>query len=251
MSNAQTTAFPSDTSNPIPSSMTTQKPLDTPPTSVRTISSETLPSPPSLDMPTVPTPLAPQTQPPILQRNPSSGKRGSVQFPSATSAPNVPASAADDVPQRPRYHSSVSRSATATLSRSESSSNFAGKLKSLRKKIENELSRKRTGGPAPQGGSNNNKRLSKKAQKGTVAGLRPSPALTVPESMSVADASQLCAAKRTDCVLVVDDEEGLSGIFTAKDLAFRVGDCFRDRTCAHSRSRPKVSTLEQLLCLRS
>jgi CBS domain-containing protein len=40
--------------------------------------------------------------------------------------------------------------------------------------------------------------------------------------MSVADASQLCAAKRTDCVLVVDDEEGLSGIFTAKDLAFRV-----------------------------
>lgn len=68
------------------------------------------------------------------------------------------------------------------------------------------------------------------AQKGTVAGLKPSPALTVPESMSVADASQLCAAKRTDCVLVVDDDEGLSGIFTAKDLAFRVseGPSFRD-----------------------
>ncbi len=62
----------------------------------------------------------------------------------------------------------------------------------------------------------------KKALKGTVAGLKPSPALTVPEGMSVADASQLCAAKRTDCVLVVDDDEGLSGIFTAKDLAFRV-----------------------------
>ena len=60
--------------------------------------------------------------------------------------------------------------------------------------------------------------------KGTVAALKPSPALTVPESMTVADASQLCAAKRTDCVLVVDDEEGLSGIFTAKDLAFRVSD---------------------------
>lgn len=65
-------------------------------------------------------------------------------------------------------------------------------------------------------------KASKKAQKGTVAGLKPSPALTVPEAMSVADASQLCAAKRTDCVLVVDEEEGLSGIFTAKDLAFRV-----------------------------
>jgi len=117
---------------------------------------------------------------------------------------------------RPRYHSTLSK---PSVSRSEST-NFAGKLKSLRKKIESELSRKRPGsGPAQA-----NKQLrNKKAQKGTVAGLRPSPALTVPESISVADASQLCAAKRTDCVLVVDEEEGLSGIFTAKDLAFRVG----------------------------
>jgi CBS domain-containing protein len=78
---------------------------------------------------------------------------------------------------------------------------------------------------------------SKKPLKGTVAGLRPSPALTVPEAMSVADASQLCAAKRTDCVLVVDEEEGLSGIFTAKDLAFRVSAHPR---LADDRSRPKV-----------
>ncbi|KDQ12806.1 hypothetical protein BOTBODRAFT_112521 [Botryobasidium botryosum FD-172 SS1] len=90
----------------------------------------------------------------------------------------------------------------------------------IRKKIEGELSRKRTIstnqfrkkglGRAPG------------AAKGTVAALKPSPALTVPETITVSDASQLCAAKRTDCVLVVDDEEGLSGIFTAKDLAFRV-----------------------------
>lgn len=55
-----------------------------------------------------------------------------------------------------------------------------------------------------------------------MAALKPLTALTVPESITVADASQLCAAKRTDCVLVVDDDEGLSGIFTAKDLAYRV-----------------------------
>ncbi|BEJ01065.1 hypothetical protein CcaverHIS631_0509220 [Cutaneotrichosporon cavernicola] len=95
---------------------------------------------------------------------------------------------------------------------------------SLRKKIENELSRKRPGGGRGQqdGTPSSFKRPSKRNIKGTVAGLRPSPALTVPEGMSVADAAQLCAAKRTDCVLVVDEEEGLSGIFTAKDLAFRV-----------------------------
>lgn len=67
------------------------------------------------------------------------------------------------------------------------------------------------------------------AQKGTVAALKPSPALTVPEDITVSEASQLCAAKRTDCVLVVDDEEGLSGIFTAKDMAYRVRFFFHSR----------------------
>ncbi|KDR84780.1 hypothetical protein GALMADRAFT_53279 [Galerina marginata CBS 339.88] len=92
----------------------------------------------------------------------------------------------------------------------------------IRKKIESELSRKRTIST-----THNQQRSSKRggkaaAAKGTVAALKPSPALTVPENITVAEASQLCAAKRTDCVLVVDDEEGLSGIFTAKDLAYRV-----------------------------
>lgn len=91
----------------------------------------------------------------------------------------------------------------------------------IRKKIESELSRKRT--ISTTNSMRNNKRGSRlAAAKGTVAALRPSPALTVPENITVAEASQLCAAKRTDCVLVVDDEEGLSGIFTAKDMAYRV-----------------------------
>lgn len=89
----------------------------------------------------------------------------------------------------------------------------------IRKKIESELARKRTIST-----TNSQRKQFKKpaAAKGTVAALKPSPALTVPESITVSDASQLCAAKRTDCVLVVDEEEGLSGIFTAKDLAYRV-----------------------------
>ena len=127
-------------------------------------------------------------------------------------------------PTRQRYHSGLTR---PTVTRAESAptpKTFTGKLQSLRKKIENELSRKRGQPAGASVGAGQTQSKNKKPAKGTVAGLRPSPALTVPESMSVADASQLCAAKRTDCVLVVDEEEGLSGIFTAKDLAFRVSD---------------------------
>ncbi|CAD6887841.1 unnamed protein product [Tilletia controversa] len=108
----------------------------------------------------------------------------------------------------------------------------------IRKKIEADLQRKSgkhasSSSSSTAAGHNNNNssagptRRSRKMSKptaaaGTVSALRPLPALTVPQSMTVADASQLCAAKRTDCVLVVDDEEHLAGIFTAKDLAFRV-----------------------------
>ncbi|KAI0936062.1 hypothetical protein AcV5_004299 [Taiwanofungus camphoratus] len=91
----------------------------------------------------------------------------------------------------------------------------------IRKKIESELSRKRTISTT-QHSSGRRRGNKPNVQKGTVAALKPSPALTVPENITVAEASQLCAAKRTDCVLVVDDDEGLSGIFTAKDLAYRV-----------------------------
>ncbi|CAH1766837.1 3637_t:CDS:2, partial [Entrophospora sp. SA101] len=65
-------------------------------------------------------------------------------------------------------------------------------------------------------------RPSNTKQNNTVYSLKPSLALTVKESTLVVEASQLIAAKRADCVLVIDEEEALSGIFTAKDLAFRV-----------------------------
>ncbi|KAI6134116.1 CBS-domain-containing protein [Pisolithus croceorrhizus] len=92
----------------------------------------------------------------------------------------------------------------------------------IRKKIESELARKRTISSTHLTGTRSRRTAKPAVAKGTVAALKPSPALTVPENITVAEASQLCAAKRTDCVLVVDDEEGLSGIFTAKDLAYRV-----------------------------
>ena len=173
----------------------------------------------------------PPPPPPTVKRSES---RRSVQFPgpppprSTSTDPTlntIPDNAEPDIETRPRYHSGLTRPTVPTPEPTRSKS-FTGKLQSLRKKIENELSRKR--GPAngqsqtQSQSAQQGAKKGKKAAKGTVAGLRPSPALTVPESMTVADASQLCAAKRTDCVLVVDEDEGLSGIFTAKDLAFRV-----------------------------
>ncbi|QRW00405.1 CBS and PB1 domain protein [Ceratobasidium sp. AG-Ba] len=128
-----------------------------------------------------------------------------------------------DTPTSPHHHASmasnlsggnVSDTRRKQNKRDEVSANVA-----IRKKIEGELSRKRT---ISTGVHKSRKTGKSNAAKGTVAALKPSAALTVPESITVSDASQLCAAKRTDCVLVVDEEEGLSGIFTAKDLAFRV-----------------------------
>ncbi|KAI9497635.1 hypothetical protein BDB00DRAFT_756393, partial [Zychaea mexicana] len=83
----------------------------------------------------------------------------------------------------------------------------------IRKKLEQEFSKKRA--------SSTRIRQTRKIA-GTVSALRPSQALTVKESLLVIEASQLMAAKRSDCVLVVDEDDHLSGIFTAKDLAYRV-----------------------------
>ncbi|KAI8975608.1 hypothetical protein BDF20DRAFT_879615 [Mycotypha africana] len=88
------------------------------------------------------------------------------------------------------------------------------KDEAIRKKIEQELMKKR--------GSSTRIRQPNKKIAGTVSALRPAQALTVRENILVIAAAQLMAAKRSDCVLVVDDEEHLSGIFTAKDLAYRV-----------------------------
>ncbi|KAI8995342.1 CBS-domain-containing protein [Trametes punicea] len=119
-----------------------------------------------------------------------------------------------------RHHTNASMS-TISGSAADTRKKQSKRDEAIRKKIESELSRKRTISTThhQSGRRRGNK---PNVQKGTVAALKPSPALTVPENITVSEASQLCAAKRTDCVLVVDDDEGLSGIFTAKDLAYRV-----------------------------
>ncbi|KAJ5140327.1 hypothetical protein N7448_003735 [Penicillium atrosanguineum] len=84
----------------------------------------------------------------------------------------------------------------------------------IRRKMEADLNKKRQNPKQARG--------SRKAPPGTVLALKPSQALQIKPSMSIAEAAQLMAAKREDCVLVTDDDDRIAGIFTAKDLAFRV-----------------------------
>lgn len=84
----------------------------------------------------------------------------------------------------------------------------------IRKRMESDLSKKK--GNAPRA------RHTRKAPPGTVLALKPSQALQIKPNTTVAEAAQLMAAKREDCVLVTDDDDRIAGIFTAKDLAFRV-----------------------------
>ncbi|KAF2025541.1 CBS-domain-containing protein [Setomelanomma holmii] len=101
---------------------------------------------------------------------------------------------------------------TSTLSASRAK--MSKRDEAIRRKIETDLNKKKHPGGRV--------RPSKKAPPGTVLALKPSPALQIKPSTTVAEAAQLMAAKREDCVLVTDDDDRIAGIFTAKDLAFRV-----------------------------
>jgi CBS domain-containing protein len=84
----------------------------------------------------------------------------------------------------------------------------------IRRKIETDLSKKKN--------QTARMRHARKAAPGSVLSLKPSPALQIKPDTTVSEAAQLMAAKREDCVLVTDDDDRIAGIFTAKDLAFRV-----------------------------
>ncbi|KAF1920564.1 hypothetical protein BDU57DRAFT_437770 [Ampelomyces quisqualis] len=129
-----------------------------------------------------------------------------AQFSSSPSA--IPRPALDS------HASHVAQSDAGGSTLSASRAKMSKRDEAIRRKIETDLSKKKTPGGRV--------RLSKKAPPGTVLALKPSPALQIKPSTTVAEAAQLMAAKREDCVLVTDDDDRIAGIFTAKDLAFRV-----------------------------
>ncbi|KAI9901986.1 hypothetical protein N3K66_003803 [Trichothecium roseum] len=115
---------------------------------------------------------------------------------------NIPRPVLDDKPSE--VGSSVSASRQKQSKRDEA----------IRRKMESDLSKKKN--------LTGRARHTRKAPPGTVLSLKPSQALQIKPATTVSEAAQLMAAKREDCVLVTDDDERIAGIFTAKDLAFRV-----------------------------
>ncbi|KAI9773345.1 MAG: hypothetical protein M1840_007560 [Geoglossum simile] len=135
--------------------------------------------------------------------------QGRAQIPAFSNSPSSIPRPASEAPGSPALHSDAGGS-TLSASRQKQSK----RDEAIRKKIESDLSKKKhTAARARQ---------TRKAPPGTVLALRPSQALQIKPNTTVAEAAQLMAAKREDCVLVTDDDDRIAGIFTAKDLAFRV-----------------------------
>ncbi|KAI9743237.1 MAG: hypothetical protein M1818_003083 [Claussenomyces sp. TS43310] len=145
-----------------------------------------------------------------MRGTPSRGQsRGNV--------PGFPNSPASGIPRPSGFEthaSSTVQSEAGGSTMSASRQKQSKRDEAIRRKIETDLSKKRT--------TTARARQTRKAPPGSVLALRPSQALQVKPDTTVAEAAQLMAAKREDCVLVTDDDDRIAGIFTAKDLAFRV-----------------------------
>ncbi|CAF9923296.1 MAG: hypothetical protein HETSPECPRED_005287 [Heterodermia speciosa] len=135
--------------------------------------------------------------------------QGRGQVPAFENSPsNIPR------PKLETQQSSAMQSESGTSTLSASRQKQTKRDEAIRKKMEADLNKKKTNAPRA--------RHTRKAPPGTVLALKPSQALQIKPNTTVAEAAQLMAAKREDCVLVTDDDDRIAGIFTAKDLAFRV-----------------------------
>ncbi|KAL4781898.1 hypothetical protein BJX76DRAFT_310323 [Aspergillus varians] len=126
-----------------------------------------------------------------------------------------PESSSTATSQTPQTPGSDIDSSTMSATNSRQRQNQSKRDEAIRRKLEADLNKKRQA-PAPR------VNRSRKAPSGTVLALKPSSALQIKPTTTIAEAAQLMAAKREDCVLVTGDDDRIAGIFTAKDLAFRV-----------------------------
>lgn len=97
----------------------------------------------------------------------------------------------------------------------------------IRRRLESEINKRKNQVGASHhhhqgsGGKDASSKAGKRAA-GTVLALRPSPPMTMRLGTSIREAAQFMSAKRENCVLVLDEDNTICGIFTAKDLAFKI-----------------------------
>ncbi|CDO94511.1 unnamed protein product [Kluyveromyces dobzhanskii CBS 2104] len=132
--------------------------------------------------------------------------------------------------KRPQQESLLSSSSSVSESRKRQSK----RDDAIRRKLENDLSKKKASKSPTKKGPYSGKKSKNGSSPGTVMSLSPSQPVVCKPSATVYEAAQLMSAKRENCILVVDYDENtnmeddsaisgaLLGIFTAKDLAFRV-----------------------------
>lgn len=93
----------------------------------------------------------------------------------------------------------------------------------IRRKLELELNKRTKRSAIVQEPKNHSNVKSVSAGvQGSVMSLKPMPPVTMPVETPVIDAAQYMTAYRASCVLVLDADSAVCGIFTAKDLAFKV-----------------------------
>lgn len=150
---------------------------------------------------------------------------------SSSLSPNKPGTPSQGLPGSSTSSSlAASTDSTAVESPSDGRRRQAYRDEAIRRKINTSLSKRgATGGAAAEqnatgaaSSGSRSRQTTRRPPPGTVLSLRPSPPLTMKYTATVFEAARLMAAKRENCVLVVDDEDTVCGIFTAKDLAFRV-----------------------------
>lgn len=94
----------------------------------------------------------------------------------------------------------------------------------IRRRIDHEFSKKRRTPTKPK--------IPRRGLPGSVLALKPSEPVICTKNTTIYEVAQLMLAKRCNCVLIVDDHEKLLGLFTSKDLAFRVVGSGLDATVA-------------------
>lgn len=132
-------------------------------------------------------------------------KRGGANTPSSVTGSNA---------SNPLASPATAEQHTPTSSVTDGRRRQQKRDEQIRKKLESELSKRRN-----QVGKTKQMR---RPPPGTVLSLRPSPPLTMKYTTTIHEAAQFMSAKRENCVLVLDDDESICGVFTAKDLAFKI-----------------------------